>query len=246
VKIEALELELKSALLGTGLVQPVSSEARRAGAKWFSLEVLCRQTPGQEAPWLGVVDQVLSLTEAAPLSLHICRRYLRKNNRMVFGWHIGLSGSLTEVEAAVQAVVPVLVAARPELDGAAPAPARPPARAGGREAPEEGDGPEDAPEAGPARRSQPLAPGRHPPAKDVTPRPPGPPASGVTPPEGFIPRIRVVKNEVGADGKLRIIEEMPLPHVYREMNKPFDPDSTRGAFLAGDGDFHPAKTRRRR
>jgi hypothetical protein len=245
MKLPSLELELKSALLGTGLVQPVESVIRGGGRR-AEIEVLSRQTPGSEAVWLRVVDRMLAVQETLPVSIHVCRRYVRKNGKLVFGWNIGVSGSMAEIEASVRAILPLLLEVRPELEvpigatsvrtllGQAPV----------ADESEEASG--SAQEPAPRTHSQPLAPGQHPPPREALPRPPGAAASGVTPPQGFTPTIRVVRNEVDEKGQIRIEEEMPLPHVYRQMNRPLFEGSTRGAFLSGDGGFHPAKTRRPR
>lgn len=234
VTLEHLELQLKSALLGTGLVQPVESglDRWRGGGE---VEVLCRQVPGQEAPWMRVVDQVLALTEAAPMSLHLCRRYLRKNGRMVFGWHVAMSGKMSELKSVVEAVVSVLVEARPQLDAAAPARRARQAQPAPHQDDEE---PEEARE-DPNRFTPPHTPGQRPPPTAPVPRAPGPPANGVHPPAGFVPSIRVVKNEVDEEGNRHIEEIMPLPHVYHEMNKPTA--GGRGASLHGT---NPSSRRR--
>lgn len=236
--LEVMDLELRSALLGTGLVQPVDSKVHPAGAKaTSSIQILSRQVPGQEAAWLEVVDQLLALEETLPVSLHVCRRYLRKNGKMVYGWHLGLSGTMSELEALSAAIVPVLAAARPSLDAPA-APARSRAARPPPEAPQEA--PEAPPEPRQAARSRPLAPGQRPPPREAPPREPGAPAAGVEAPEGFIPTLRVTKREIGDDGKERIEETMPLPHVYREMSRP-RPGSKRGAYKQGDSSYHPTK-----
>lgn len=192
------ELNLRSALLGTGLIQPVDSSVTRSG-KRSSLEVLCRQVPGQEATWLKIVDGLLEAFESSKVSFHLCRRYLRKNGRMAFGWHVGMSGSMSEIKSGVRDAIQVLAGARPTLDGPPPQRAARPARAAAAPDPEE----EEAPAV--------PGPGRA----------PGPPARGTEPPPGFVPRLRVTRNDVDEEtGRPFVIEEMPLPHVYREMNKP--------------------------
>lgn len=193
-----IELTMKSSLLGTGLVQPVSSSSSRG-----RLEVLCRQVPGQEAAWLRVVGQLL---EAQEDGLHVCRRYVRRDGRMVFGWHLGLeTRSVRALGAAVAALTAVLEGARPTLTGAAPA-----QDAG------EGESQRDSPSVA-APPSRPLPAGVHP-KREAYPRPPGP--SARVPPPQESATIKVISHEVDEDGNVVTIEEMPLPHVYGEMNRP--------------------------
>lgn len=248
MKVEEIELQLKSALINTGLVQPVDSTVtkRRGGA---DLEILCRQALDGAPPWLRLVDQILALQEAAPMSIHVCRRYLRKNGQLVFGWHLGLSGSMSELAATAEAVCGVLAAARPTLTQQAPRKARGRAAAAARQAEldeageEGGDAYDEAQEGEEGRPHRPpdLAPGQRPPPEAGVIAP-GRPAR-VAAPEGFSPTIKVVRNEVDDEGRVRIEEEMPLPHVYRELNHLSD--GGRGAALSGSGNFHPARTRRR-
>ena len=82
-------MQLQSALMSTGLVQPVSEKSRGG-----YVEVLCRQIPGQEKVWLQVVDKMLIFAEEHKTVLqefHVCRRYVRKGGQMAFGWHIALT-----------------------------------------------------------------------------------------------------------------------------------------------------------
>ena len=83
MKRSELALDLKSALLGTGLIQPITSKVAKG-----KLEVLGRQVPGQQAAWLKVVETLVTSVKSP--WLHVCRRYLEKDGRMVFGWHLGV------------------------------------------------------------------------------------------------------------------------------------------------------------
>jgi len=118
-----LKSMLESALVATGLVQPVDGST-----KGGHVEVLCRQVPGQEAGWIAVVDELLSIPEA---KLHLCRRYLHKNGELVFGWHVQVDASSNkELTAQVQGMIEVLNRSRPALNpvGNRPAPAQAPQR----------------------------------------------------------------------------------------------------------------------
>jgi hypothetical protein len=174
-------LDLQSLLLGTGLVQPVSSSSGAGG-----VEVLCRQVPGQEEAWLEVAKKLLEAIAgwARPDALHLCRRYVWRDGKMVFGWHLGLHASAKELAEVLALVRPILESARPRL-GEAPARRRAPA------APEE-------PQEGVLAGSRPAQGAR---------------AAPVQP-------IRVVRSEIDEDGNPIIEEEMPLPHVTRELAAP--------------------------
>lgn len=203
-----VSMQLQSALIATGLVQPVS-EKNKGG----SIEVLCRQIPGQEKPWLQVVDRLLQLGEELSEDFHICRRYVRKNGVMVFGWHLAFTcKSAKALQTVIDNVVKnVLEEARPTLQQEVV---------------------EEQPAAPVAVHRQPMAPGRHPPPRAPTPRAPGAPGTVVGTPPATV-GITVVQNSRDEKGKLTIVEEMPLPHVYAEMNRPNE--KGKGAKLTGGG-----------
>lgn len=205
-----VSMQLQSALIATGLVQPVS-EKHKGG----DIEVLCRQIPGQEKSWLSVVDKLLALGDDLEQDFHICRRYVRREGQMVFGWHIAFScKNVKTLQSIVNAAVKVLDQARPSLVPAVEQAYR-----------------EEAPAAPTASRAA-LSPGRHPPPRAASPRPPGEPGTVVgTPPATMT--LRVVQNSRDEKGKQTIVEEMPLPHVYAEMNRPNE--KGRGAKLTGGG-----------
>ena len=207
-------LKLQSALVATGMLQPVSEKA-----KGGYLEVLCRQVPGQEKGWLQVMGAILQHAEAFPdIEFHVCRRYVLRNGSMVFGWHIALTcKSLKALQVAVDSLVDeVLTKVRPTLSEPEPTISPPVARQ----------------EAVQPRR-QPLAPGQHP-QRMPPPRPPNEPGTVVgEAPRNFAPAVRVVQNARDQQGKLHIVEEMPLPHVYSEMNVPNE--KGKGAKYTGGG-----------
>ena len=80
-----------------------------------------------------------------------------------------------------------------------------------------------------------MAPGQHPQRAAPRARPPGAPAP-LDPNAGRrVDSIRVVRSEIDEQTGARVIvEEMPLPHVYRDLNKPAHKDG-RGAKLYGSG-----------
>jgi len=207
-----ITMQLQSALIATGLVQPVSEKSRGG-----YVEILCRQIPGQEKVWLQVVDKMLIFAEERKTVLqefHVCRRYVRKGGQMAFGWHIALTcKNVKTLQAGVENLIEeVLELARPSLDE--PEPARP------------------EPAVVPQASSRPLAPGRHPSARAAPPRAPGAPGTVVGTPPATV-GLTVVQNFRDEHGKVTIVEEMALPHVYAEMNRPNS--KGRGAKLTGGG-----------
>lgn len=194
-----MEMELRMGIMGTGLLQPVESSTGKG-----HLEVLSKIVPGQEKAWIALLDELLALTEAG-VDLHVCRRYLRRKGRMVFGWHLAIAAkNARKLQEGLDGVLAVLARAQPEL------------------APEEPLEALAAVQEPPARtpRVGTLRPGQHPPPQPGVPREPGQPGGFGPAPENFVPTIRVVKRGVDEKGRPTSIEEMPLPHVYRELNKP--------------------------
>lgn len=185
------ELALKSALLGTGLVQPVESMARTG-----HVEVLCRQVPGQEKAWLEVLKQLLVL-EKDGISLLLARRYVLRNDALAFGWHVQVNAAGKLLGAAVEAMVEVLAKAKPTLSAATP---------------------------------QVVA----------TPRPAVVQSAPDTPRPGGETYIRVVRREIDEEtGQLIVEEEMPLPHVYRDLNRPAYPGAAGAKKTASTGISRP-------
>jgi hypothetical protein len=206
------ELALKSALLSTSLVQPVDSKS-----KGRVLEILCRQMPGAEKYWLSLIRDMLEAAQTNAFDLHICRRYVLKDNELAFGWNIGLEASSSvKLQASVDALTKILSQAKPILTQV-PSEARfhnlvPPPR--------------------------PKFVGAKPKAaKDrllPSPRPPGEPGFTEAPPPGFVPQITTIKESIDPEsGKPVIIREMPLPHIYRDLNRPAHKDG-KGARLIGE------------
>lgn len=195
-----LEL-MREALYGTGLVQPVDS-AGRGG----SLSILCRQLPGQEAPWIAVVDKLLLAAEEKSLDLHVCRRYVRRNGRMVFGWFLGIEAkNAASLVEALGPVIDILKAAKPDL-----------------QAPQAED--DDRPRG----RQQVFVSGHQPMTKEEiskhtraprrAPNEAGP--DPVPPPKAASPALKVVERGQDDKGRLREVTEMPLPHTYKDLNVP--------------------------
>lgn len=115
--------KLRDVLKATGLVDPVDTTG---GAG--SVSCLCRQFPGKEARWLRIVDGLLAFSEQNKINVHVCRRYVRKNGQMVFGWFVGVTADSAkkvseDVESLCQ-VVSTFGQSLPPVQAPAPAPVR--------------------------------------------------------------------------------------------------------------------------
>lgn len=190
---KALET-LREALYGTTVIQPISSES-----KGGSLGIHCRQVVGQEKAWVKLADELLLVAESHSLSIHVCRRYVRKDARMLFCWFIGIEAkSAKALVEAVDLLVPVL-ARGPEFSRAL-------ARAE------------------PTPVKTPVSTYPEPPPKAVIIKAAAQREFQVgddpVVPAGFKPTLR----NIGGG-----MQEMPLPHTFRDFNKP-KPGSTRGAY----------------
>lgn len=198
---KALET-LREALYGTGLVQPVEAKGRGG-----DVSILCRQLPGQEAAWIAAVDRLLTVAEEKGIDLHVCRRYVRRQGSMVFGWFLGIEAknAASLIEAA-GAVTQVLKEAKPEL---APA-----------EAPRPPQQPKYETDAQVAQRIM-SAKRRVKTLTTASPRAPerlGP--DPMPPPRARGPELRVIAQGTDEKGRPTDVVEMPLPHTYKEQNVP--------------------------
>lgn len=206
---EKLEFELKSALLSTGLLQPISSEATSK-----SVSVMCRGVPGQDRAWLRTMESLLVLN-GIPF-LHVCKRFVAKDGKMVFGWHISVDvKSAKTLKSSVGWLCNFLSTVKPELVTT-----------------EQETAVEVRQPAGPSPSNEYLKMAKGMPP----PRAPGPPGLShqPPPPEEFKFTKKVVSKKTDEKGRVTITEEMPLPHVYQELNKPNEKGG--GAkYLGGNG-----------
>lgn len=188
---------MREALYGTGLVQPVDVKGRGG-----SVSFLCRQLPGQEASWIAVVDQLLALTEEKSIDLHVCRRYVRRNGGMVFGWFLGIeTKNAKSLVEAVGAIVAVLKTAKPDLQAAVQAPTA----------------------AAPKQSSLVLKPLTRNEIEQHTkafPRPPNEAGPDPVAPRGVSPSLKVVSRGQDEKGRPMDVVEMQLPHTYKDLNIP--------------------------
>lgn len=205
--------QLRDGLFRTTLVQPISFEGRGG-----SVSVMCRQIPGQEKAWVKLVDALLMKAEFKEISVHVCRRYIRKDGRMVFGWFVGVEAkTAAALVDAVQELAPILE------DGptfAKDVPQAPPPAPKKYVSPYQDKTPQHVKDG--------LAQDGHP--METTAAPRAPEESGPDPeaPPGFNFAMKNLGNGHS---------EMPLPHVYtKDRNSP-QPGSTRGAYGGGKTGF---------
>lgn len=173
--------------------------------------LMARQVPGREKTWLKAVQAMLEKwgeeTEKGT-ELVIARRYILKNKKMVFGWYISVEHkSAAEVKQVFANLIEV-------VNGFA----------GTFEAE-----PEDEPAPQPTAKAQKQ--GKRPTHLQATPANiasqttarPRPPEGTPDPvaPQNYVPRAKLVTT--GPNGAKEVIE-MPLPHVYGELNRPASKD----------------------
>lgn len=91
------ETELRNALLATGVVQPHQSYV-----KGGRLEVLCRHVAGQDRQLMTMVEALLKSAAETEVVVHVCKRFVIKEGRLVFGWNFAVEAkSSKELLAAV-------------------------------------------------------------------------------------------------------------------------------------------------
>lgn len=186
---------LRESLFATGLVQPLDGSG-----KGKSVSLLCRQIKGQEASWILAIDKILEASEAEGFHSHICRRYVRREGRIAFGWFLEFSASSAKGLVSVVDRVSEILRATPRST-----------------------------EQAPAQKIFTSAknPGRSSNSSTAAPRS-GEVQVDTPPPTNF--KVRMVETRIGTDkdGRPTFVQEMPLPHVYEDINAP-KPGSNKGA-----------------
>lgn len=201
---------LRESLFSSGLVQPLDSSGRGG-----SVSILCREVPGQTKGWVSLVDELLTAA-GEKYELHVCRRYVRKNGKMAFGWFIGIeTKNAKELFTAVQELAPIIVAGRSKFVTAQVIPLVSKRKTAAVQEEVE----EQRPGYRPDFQLQQFT--------KANPR--APEYSG---PDPKVPREAVFRATTRREGD-QVITEMPLPHVHtRDINRPA-PGSNKGAALQG-------------
>jgi hypothetical protein len=221
--MKALE-NLAKALTDSGYVEALDSGSFDRGHY-----VLCRQVPGQEQAWLGVIESILQETES--LDVHICRRYLLKDGRMVYGWHLSYTPTKGKSFIAFAKMITHVLA----VSQATPARVRPTNKPAGKPV-----GKKPKVYKGLLARTSKAAR-----KLGLSARPANTEQSGfgkIPPPPDLKIGLRVIQ-QMDEDGSRRTVTEMPLPHVHSELNIPTP--GGRGAAASGKAS-HLAWTQGRR
>ena len=183
--------ELKSALLSTGLLQPLSEEVTPK-----SVSILCRGVPGQDRAWVRTIEDLLS---KAPMNLHLCKKFVFKGGKVAFGWHLSVEEKTSKaLKGSVTWLCTYFATVKPELNSTES---------------QEAIDDEDIERAKRTRVSaapqKPNVPKGMPPPR----LPDGNPgmAHQPAPPENFQFAMKSIDKDT---------TEIPLPHVYRDLNSP--------------------------
>lgn len=106
---------LREALAETGAVVPLQSTGRGG-----QIDFLCKQIPGHESRWLYMVESLLRWAEQSGLysNFLIARRYLLKDDRMVFGWFLSLDlSSAVKLQEACETLAKCLASSTKGAEG---------------------------------------------------------------------------------------------------------------------------------
>lgn len=186
---------LREALFATGMVQPLDGSG-----KGKSVSLLCRQIKGQEAAWILAIDRILEVSESEGFDSHICRRYVRREGKIAFGWFLEFSASSAKGLVQVVDRISEILRSIPRSSEQAPA--------------------------------QKIFTSAKSPGRPQTPTHASPRSGEVQvdtiPPKNF--KVQMVETRTGTDkdGRPTFVQEMPLPHVYEDINAP-KPGSNKGA-----------------
>jgi hypothetical protein len=135
---------------------------------------------------------MLKVTKDLSEDFLFCRRYLLKDGQMVYGWYIQIeSKNAKTLEVRASLLNAVLISFAPGLEPVKQVaePYRPP-----------------------------LSPGQHPTQQMPPPRPPNAPGLAHPLPPGASPQLVTIKSGRDDKGNNVIIEEMPLPHIGKDLN----------------------------
>lgn len=208
-----VEMILQDALMTTGVVVP-----RQTSSKGGRVDVLCRPVPGSDRPLMAMVDQLLAGAEKAGVPVHVCKKFVRKDGKMVFGWNFSvesktvkeLADAVAKVKAVLDAVELAIIPKEDAPEQLAQEPEAAPAQPGPKS--EYKTDQQVARSLGITIDSQAGRLGRLAPTKSTTQYKVGEKVSG--------PRISLVQTGQDTDGRPIMVAEMPLPHVTRELNVP--------------------------
>ena len=166
--------------------------------KGKSISVLCRQVPGQEAKWITLVDRLLEIAETGAFEAHICRRYVRRTGKLAFGWYLEVSAKSAKELVAATASFSEI------LRGGASIPQAQIIKGSS------------------INRAQVMS------QTEASPRAPDRSIPDPVAPKTARTGLRTTNTGLDKKGNQTYIQEMPLPHVYGDINRP-KPGSSKGA-----------------
>jgi hypothetical protein len=178
-------------LYNTGVLLPVSTESK--GGKVSSM---CRLAPGKDKEWPPLAEKILKAVDALGAEAHVCRRYVLREGSMVYGIHVSVEAkSAKQLKAALTSMQHSVgsINAAPVTAPGAPV----------------------VKEVYPA-----MSYAEYRKYTSATPRALTDPAKVDPPPPGFTYQSKRVQTSVGENGKVTIVDEVPLPHIHHEMNVP--------------------------
>ena len=178
-------------LYNTGVLLPVSTESK--GGKVSSM---CRLVQGKDKEWPPLAEKILKAVDALGAEAHVCRRYVLKDGSMVYGIHVSVEAkSAKQLKAALtsmQTSVGSIDAGAKAEPGAPKVTEKYPA----------------------------MSYAEYRKYTSATPRALTDPAKIDPPPPGFVYQSKRVQTSVGENGKMTIVDEIPIPNIHHEMNIP--------------------------
>jgi len=184
------EETFSEALYNTGVLLPVSTSSK--GSK---VEATCRTAPDKSKEWPVVAENLLRAAADMGVTMHVCKQYLLKDGEMVYASYVSMEAtSVKQLRSALSELADKMESGRP-------------------------------PKAKPAVNAdpvvKPLSYKEYKKQTTATPRAPMPgELKNIPVPPGFQYQSKRVSTGVGANGTQIVIDEVPIPNVFHEMNVP--------------------------
>lgn len=188
---KATEEAFEELLYNTGILKPVTTSVK--GGK---VEAMCRIVDNRKEEWPALVENLLVSAEELGLDAHVCRRYVMKEGALVYGFHVSFdAGSAKKLKDSLPALEKTTLVKS------------------------------EAPKAVSARQNKSAIPimsyQEYKKQTSATPRAPLPgEAKDIQVPKGYTFKATTLASGPGPNGKDGMIEEIPLPNVFKEMNVP--------------------------
>lgn len=170
--------------------------------KGSKVSAMCRLVAGKDKEWTICADKMLRSADAASVDLLVCRRFLLKNGEMVQGIYICLEGKASALPGMIESISKAV----PKVTATEPA-------------------------AGDKESTSAMSYSEYRKMTSAPPRKMSEPGRADPAPPGFRPEIKILSQSKGSGGRVVSVEEIPIPHIHREMNVPNN--RGRGAKLLG-------------